>query len=117
MVLRCRYAIDSHNPLPNGLQAFFVCGNHWIVLSTIDCRPAEVNVYDSLYNNQDTDTLSAISWLLEDFRSPVIVSLMNIGKQKGGNDCGLFAVAALTSLANGVDVSKAKFDQALMGPV
>ncbi len=45
-----------------------------------------------------------------------IVNLMNIGKQKGGNDCGLFAVAVLTSLANGVDVTKAKFDQALMRP-
>ena len=99
---------------PNGLQAFFVRGNHWIALSTIDCRPAEVNVYDSLYDNQDADTLSAISQSLEVFRPPVIVNLMNIGKQKGGNDCGLFAVAVLTSLANGVDVTKAKFDQALM---
>ena len=52
---------------PNELQAFFVRGNHWIVLSTIDCRPAEVNVYDSLYNSQDADTLSAISRSLEVF--------------------------------------------------
>ena len=84
---------------PNGLQAFFACGNHWIALSTIDCRPAEVNVYDSLHDNQDVDTLSAISQSLEVFRTPVIVNLMNIGKQKGANDCGLFAVAVLTSLA------------------
>ena len=101
---------------PNGLQAFFVRGNRWIVLSTIDCCPAEVNVYDSLYDNQDGDTLSAISQSLEVFHPPVIVNLMNIGKQKGGNDCGLFAVAVLTSLANGVDITKVKFDQALMRP-
>lgn len=31
---------------PNGLQGFFVRGNHWIVLSTMNCRPGEVNVYD-----------------------------------------------------------------------
>jgi len=59
---------------PNGLQAFFVHGNYWIVLSTIDCRPAEVNVYDFLYNNQDADTLFAISRSLEVFRLPVIHS-------------------------------------------
>ena len=53
---------------------------------------------------------------LEVFRPPVIVNLMNIGKQEVGNDCGLFAVAVLTSLANGVDVTKAKFDQTLMRP-
>ena len=26
---------------PNGLHTFFVRGNHWIVLSITDCRPAE----------------------------------------------------------------------------
>ena len=66
---------------PNELQAFFVRGNHWIVLSTIDCRPAEVSVYDPLYNNQDPDTLSALWGSLEVFCLPVIVSLMNIGKK------------------------------------
>ena len=45
---------------PSGLQTFFVRGNHWIVLSTLDCRSGEVNVYDSLYSDQDADTLSAI---------------------------------------------------------
>ena len=64
---------------PNGLQAFFVHGNYWIVLSTIDCRPAEVNVYNSLHSNQDANTLSAISGSLEAFCLPVIVNLMNIG--------------------------------------
>ena len=88
------------------MQAFFVRGNHWIVLSTIDCRPAEVNVYDSLHSNQDADTLSAISGSLEVFCLPVIVNLMIIGKQKGGNDCGLFAVAVPMSLANGAESPK-----------
>ena len=36
---------------PNGLQAFFVRGNHRIVLSTMDCRSGEVNVYDFLYED------------------------------------------------------------------
>jgi len=101
---------------PSGLQAFFVRGNHWIVLSTLDCRSGEVNVYDSLYSNQDADTLSAISGLLEVHRPPVIINLMKIGKQKGGNDCGLFAVAVLTALAFGVNVTKVKFDQGRMRP-
>ena len=73
-------------------------------------------MYDSLYSNQDTDTLSAISWLLEVHRPPVIINLMKIGKQKGGNDCGLFAVAVLTALAFGVNVTKVKFDQGRMRP-
>ena len=85
---------------PGGLQAFFVRGNHWIVLSTLDFRSGEVNVYDSLYSDQDADTLSAISGSLEVYWPPVILNLMKIGKQKGVDDCGLFAVAVLTALAH-----------------
>ena len=37
--------VAGRQKLPsNGLQAFYVRGNQWIVLSTIDCRPAKVNV-------------------------------------------------------------------------
>ena len=101
---------------PSGLQAFFVLGNHWIVLSTLDCRSGEVSLYDSLYSDQDGDTMSAISQSLEVHRPPVIINLMKTGKQKGGNDCGLFAVGVLTALAFGVDVTKVKFDQEGMRP-
>lgn len=96
---------------PRGLHAFFVRGNHWIVLSTLGCRPGEVNVYDSLYTSQDPGTLSAISGSLEVFRPAIIVNIMDIEKQKGGDDCGLFAVAVLTALANGIDSNEIMFDQ------
>ena len=73
-------------------------------------------MYDSLYSDQDGYTLSAISQSLEVHRPPVIINLMKTGKQKGGNDCGLFAVGVLTALAFGVDVTKVKFDQEGMRP-
>ena len=91
-------------------------GNHWIVLSTLGCRPAEVNVYDSLYTSQDPGTLSAISGSLEVFRPPIIVNLMDIEKQQGVDDCGLFAAAVLTALARGIDPTEIKFDQKEMRP-
>lgn len=37
-------------------------------------------------------------------------------KQEGGNDCGLFAIAAATAIANGHDPSKMKFQQGSMRP-
>ena len=39
---------------------------------------------------------------------------MNIQKQVGGNDCGLFAIAILTCIANSVDVTNIQFDQKQM---
>ena len=38
------------------MQVLNLNGNHWIVLSTIGCPPAAVNVYDSLHG-----TLSAVT--------------------------------------------------------
>ena len=35
-------------------------------------------------------------------------------KQEGGTDCGLFAIAAATAIAHGVDPTQLKFKQASM---
>ena len=111
----CSTLVASRHKLPsNGLQALFVRGNHWIALSTMDCRSGEVNVYDSLYEDQDADTLAVISGLIEFHRPPVIINLMSMGKQKGCTDCGVFTAAVLTALAMGVDVTKVRFDQGQM---
>lgn len=96
----------------NGIQAFFVCSNHWIVLSTIDCCPGQVNTFDSLYTSQDDGTLTAIAHAEESPGSSVTVRLMDILElQEGGNDCGLFTVAMLTALAHGIDVLQVQFFQ------
>ena len=36
---------------PNGLQILLVHGNHWILLSTMQCSKSKVKVYDSAFHS------------------------------------------------------------------
>ena len=60
--------------------------NHWIVASTIACHPGEVNIYDSLYDDQPEDVLRTICGCLVMHEPPAIVNLMKVAKQSGTND-------------------------------
>ena len=42
------------------------------------------------------------------------VGIANVNKQSGGNDCGLFAAAYITSIAHGQDPSSIVYNQGLM---
>ena len=45
------------------------------------------------------------------YRPLVSFCLINISKQKGGADCGLFAIAITTTLALGLDTVEITFQQ------
>ena len=67
----------------------------------MQCDPREVKVYDSLYASQDEETHEAVKHMFSD--TSIQVTTVNAPKQKGGMDCGVFAIAASTCLAFGGD--------------
>ena len=98
---------------PHSVQVVHNRGDHWIVASTLQAPGGVVKVYDSMYDAVDEKTSKIISnlygqtWSLES---------VTIEKQNGSNDCGLFAIAIVTSLCFGHDPSTIKFDQTCMRP-
>ena len=79
-------------------------------MSTVGCTNDEVLVCDSLYGTLDTATLDVIANL---FHSS-IVTMLECQKQKGGTDCGLFAIAYATAIGHGVDPTSMTLNQAAM---
>ena len=78
------------------LQVIHSRGNHWITASTVhDEGPNKVMIYDCLYDNIDAGTHSIISDL---FGSAFIPEIVEVHKQQGVRDCGLFAVAFATAI-------------------
>ena len=78
------------------LQVIHSRGNHWIIASTVhDEGPNKVMIYDSLYDNIDATTRSIISDL---FGSAAMPEIVEVHKQQGLKDCGLFAVAFATAI-------------------
>jgi len=92
------------------------CVGHWIVVSTIGCSKEEVNVYDSLYPSTNDDTKTIIARSVFTRSTNIKINMMNVAKQKGSTDCGLYAIATLTCLAFGNDPTEVIFDQVALRP-
>ncbi len=58
--------------------------------ATVFAKVDEVIVYDSVYNSVDAETADVLRNI---FGNSVSYSVANIVKQKGGKDCGLYAIA------------------------
>ena len=74
--------------------------------SIIFTKAGQVKVYDSVYTTINKETKAAISNLYGPIVSP---RLVNISKQKGGADCGLFVIAIATTLVLRLDPAEIKY--------
>ncbi len=103
-LLQSKKRLSPHTK--NQLQIIHSQGNHWIVVSSIDCDGGVVNVYDSMYSELDPDTEKVVFNLF----GTVKLNFVNVQKQKGGSDCGLFAIAISTAISNGLNPARIIFD-------
>ena len=88
------------NTCPNGP------GDHWILLSTINCPPFTIDVYDSTNSNWlSIDTERSIAKLM---RIPlkkrfITVRFPKSPNQRNANDCGVYAIANMVYILNGTN--------------
>lgn len=86
-------------------------GDHWIVAATMLATDDRVLVYDSVYRTLDQPTTNII---LNLFPASTSTELVQVNRQRGGLDCGVFAVAISTSLTFQQNPAVIKFDQPAM---
>ena len=79
-------------------------------MSTKWCSGDEVAVYDSLFTRLDAETRGIIMKMFGLKRARKIV-MMPMQQQDGLTDCGLFAIASMTSLAPDEDPSGITYKQ------
>ena len=96
------------------LQILHNGDDHWLLISTIGTKNAEVHVYDSIYQSVNIKVKEQIASLLYTQEEEIKLKFMNIQKQSGSNDCGIFAVANATLLSLGKNPGKYLMDQGLM---
>ncbi len=87
---------------------------HWVTVSTKGCKAGEIMIYDSSYNNVDPILASTLERL---FNIPLTYKMAVVGKQEGGVDCGVFAIANATAISLRDSVNPLpKFDQDKIRP-
>ena len=86
--------------------------NHWIVMSTVGCGGSEVDLYDSLQCSPSVETQTIIAKYLRSQSTSIKINVINVATQKGNTDCGLYAVAMMTSIAYKEDPVNVVYSQA-----
>lgn len=104
------------SPVKRWVQVVNLGGSHWITLSNMCTKRANaVQVYDSGFGYNLSDSMVKIICTLSfNFLSEhdhLIVETADCQRQRGGSDCGLFALAFATELCHGVDPICRKFTQ------
>ena len=96
------------------VQVLNINNNHWIVISTIGCKQATVNVYDSLHGRLPSHAKCVIADLLRSQEAEITINYMDVQWQSNGYDCGLFALANAAMLCNVMNPTKFTLDQGQM---
>ena len=102
--------MQGRQPLPTGsLQIIHTDGDHWVAVSTFNTEGADIIVYDPKYSTQ-----TILAKLVNTDKPAFSVRMASVLKQSGSSDCGLFAIAYVTHIANRLDPSLCVFHQAEM---
>ena len=71
------------------------------VLITSFIPTGHIRVFDSIHDDISTDTINQICCIVRSKRSKIKIDIIDVCKQKGTNDCGLYALANATVLCEG----------------
>ena len=97
------------------VQILHVSTNHWLTCSTIGCEPGVVNIFDSMSGKDlPTRAKEQITSLVCTPLKQVILKFMRVQRQKGCNDCGVFALAFATTLCSGECPTSMTYNQKSM---
>ena len=107
------YAMDPQTSA-EFLQILNVNRNHWILISTVNCPPSTVDVYDSMHLSLSPRLKKLVADLLQSPSKEITIRYCDVQWQSGGSDCGIFALVFATSICNGIDPVTVTFIQSRM---
>ena len=95
-----------------GVQLLHVNNNHWVCLSTMDCPPDTICVYDSQNSTVVRPALQKqLATLVKPVSRSLTVNIMASQGQAGSSDCGIFAIANALALCSGDGPSSTHWSQ------
>ena len=74
---------------------------HWVTVSTNGTVHPTVRVYDSLYTSAGTTLQSQIACILATKEVEITLQFMDVSLQSATSNCGVYAIAFATALAQG----------------
>ena len=102
--------------LDNFIQIVNVKDLHWVCVSNIFSPPGTVDVFDSMpsFSINSSGLLDQVASILKSTDSFFQLRHIDIQRQTGSSDCGLFAIANSIALCTGEDPQAMNFEQLVM---
>ena len=90
------------------------CRNsHWICATSINCKPNEVRIFDSMRTGDiPLSTKEVVASLMELSQTYIFLTFPDVQQQVGGSECGLYSLAFAYSLCSGKDPARLEYNQA-----
>ena len=89
--------------------------NHWVTISNIGSnQPEDLLVYDSLFSYSSSSIKVQAACLLHTSKSEFNLKFVDVHKQNGSNDCGVFSIAYAVALCLGEYPGTLVFEQTMM---
>ncbi|XP_065650019.1 uncharacterized protein LOC136078332 isoform X1 [Hydra vulgaris] len=90
---------------------------HWICVTTYDCKPGEIYIFDSLFHGSvSMQTKRQICAILHCQQKNLVLKVLPVQQQTNGVDCGIYAVAWARQIleTKGVPSTNMMFEQSEM---
>ena len=89
--------------------------HHWLTVSNLGSdHPDIVYVYDSIFSYSSSSVRAQVACLLQTESPSFVLNFVDMHKQDGNNDCGIFSIAYSVALCLGEQPGSLLFDQQLM---
>jgi hypothetical protein len=76
---------------------------HWLVATNVNCNRHELLIYCSSHLTPSSQCMSVITRFVKFQCHKITIHVMNVARQSGAKDCGLFAIAYAETLLRGMD--------------
>ena len=99
----------------NFVQILNVRRSHWVCVSTKNCNPSTVEVFDSYRTgNMAFSDKEAIASMIRSTDKVITLSFPSIQQQLDSSSCGLFSLANAYTICEGKDPTLIKYDTSKM---
>ena len=92
------------------IQILHTGNSHWVCVTSVGVDNGTVNLYDSLYHNVIQKEVEEQVINLVGQSNYSGLQVVGVQQQNNGSDCGVFAAAFATCLANGILPQSVQFD-------
>lgn len=97
----------------NFIQVINITNSHWVCASNVICPPGVVEVYDSKPNFSIGSSAlhEQVAKILKTSENSFQLNHVDVQRQRGPDDCGLFTIANATTLCFGKDPNCESYEQ------